>query len=226
MQDLDRHSFPPGGWQFRQPQTGWSAPNPISNTFDQQKINIIKHRSANPAICVRHKLSTDPATVGDELENFNRLRLGLPAKQVAPSFFHSSPSLSGRAAAVAVGIKRAAQGTAVALDWIQSGGDPVDQALAEKRAQTCVDCPKNVEGAWFTTGPAELLRSAVKGWQALKGKDFPFETAQGDKLKSCDVCKCLMRLKVFCPLDHILNKTKPEIMAELPPNCWIKKRDQ
>lgn len=214
-----------GGWQFRQPQTGWV--NPSAMIGESASIDAIrKHRLANPAITAKHNLSTDPVAIGKELVAFQQARGALPPEQFAPSFFAPvRSSLPARVVGVVAGIKIAAQGTAVVLDWIQAGGDPVAQELAENRATICVACPKNVEGAWYTTAPAELLKTAIKGWQALKGSDFAFETEQGDNLKSCDVCKCLMRLKVFCPLSHILAKTKPEIMAALPGTCWIARKD-
>jgi hypothetical protein len=78
-----------------------------------------------------------------------------------------------------------------------------------------------VEGSWYTTAPAELIKATLEA-----RKDLKLETPSDSALKSCDVCKCLLRLKVFCPLSHIVSKTKPEIMAEFPKeNCWIAKRD-
>lgn len=208
---------------FRQPQTNWTNPYAMVG-FDASVTAIRKHREANPAITAKHKLATDPAAIGDELEAFTRSRLGIP--QIQPASFRQSSHLPARVVAAAAHVKRAAQGTAVVLDWIQAGGDPVAQELAEKRAEICVACPKNVPGAWYTEAPAELLKSAIQGWQALKHNPFEFKTRQGDKVKSCDVCKCLMRLKVFTPLEHIIAKTKPDIMAEFPANCWIARRDQ
>lgn len=188
------------------------------------------HRLKNPAICVQHKLSTDPVVIKQEIKQAAALRTGIPLEPIAgvtPSFFPaSSNQVIHRAAVVAADIKRAAQGTGVILDWIQSGGDPEPKELAEKRAAICVACPKNVKGAWYTEAPAELLKTAIEGWQKLRGSTFDFQTSQGESLKSCNVCKCLMRLKVWCPLDHILNNTKPEIMSEFPPICWIANKDQ
>ena len=220
-------SFPTnGGWQFRQPQTGWV--NPAAMISESASIDAIrKHRLANPAITAKHNLSTDPVQIGKELVAFQQARGALPPEQMSPSFFaRSRSSLPAPVLGVAAGIKRAAQGTAVLLDWLASGGNPVAQELAEKRAAICVACPKNVEGAWYVTAPAELLKSAIQGWQEFKGSDFAFETAQGDKLKSCDVCKCLMRLISFTQLKHILEKSKPEILAAFPPNCWVARKDQ
>lgn len=208
---------------FRQPQLNWENPMKLVG-FDASVDAIRKVRLANPAVTAKNNLSTDPVAIGNELETYTRARLGIPV--VPPSFFQPSSSrLPSRVLAAAADIRRAAQGTAVPLDWIQAGGDPVATDLANKRAATCVACPKNVTGAWYIEAPAELLKAAIKGWQKLKGSTFNFETNQGDKLKSCDVCKCLMRLKVFCPLDIILSKSKPEVLAELPPNCWIARKD-
>jgi hypothetical protein len=179
---------------------------------------IVKHRKQNPAITAKHNLSTDPVAVGDELEKYTRARLGIP--EVAPVFFSPQTSrLPSRVVAAAADIKRAAQGTAVVLDWLTSGGAPVAQELANARAATCIGCVKNVDGSWFTVAPAELIKSTLEA-----RKDLVLVTPSDAALKSCDVCKCLNRLKVWCPITHILAKTKPEIMAEFPSEvCWIKK---
>lgn len=180
---------------------------------------IRKHRLANPAITAKHKLSTDPVAIGDELEAYTRARLGIPA--VAPVFFSAQTSrLPSRVVAVAAHIKRAAAGTAVVLDWLTSGGKPVAQELANARAKVCVACPMNAPGDWYTTAPAELIRTTLSARSDLK-----LETPYDDKLKSCEVCRCLLPLKIWCPLDHILKGTKPEIMDEFPAACWIARKD-
>ena len=227
MDQLDRHTFPSGGWVFRQPQTGWAAPTPIASTFDQTVVLIIQHRMKNPAITTKHNLPTDPEVVGEELLKFNRLRLGIPEPPPRQSFFAPSRSLPERVVAAAANLRRAAQGTSVWMDWLAHGGVPVDQALAEKRAQTCVDCPRNQPGEWYVEAPATLLKSAIEEWKKVTGKDFKFDTAQGDKLKSCGVCLCLSKIKVFVPMTFISQRTKPEIMSEFPrENCWVARRDQ
>ena len=222
MQSIDTHETPPGGWQYRQAATGWSAPTPVGSTFSQTVELIIRHRLKNLAIVQKHKLSTDPAVVGEELLDFNRLRLGIPKPTAPPMSFQPARSIPAQVAAAAAGIKRAAQGTAVVLDWLTSGGAPVAQALADKRASICASCPKNVDGSWYTVAPAEIIKAALEA-----RKDLTLATPHDAALKSCDVCRCLLKLKVWCPLPHILKHTKPEIMAEFPQaNCWIARRDQ
>jgi hypothetical protein len=211
-------SFPTnGGWVFRQPQFGnWTNPMALVGK-DASVKEIIKARKANAALSAKHNLSTDYAVVEKELEEFQQARGALP--QTAPTFFQSGHSrLPARVVAVATDIKRAAQGTGVVLDWLTSGGAPVAQDLAEKRAAVCVACPKNVEGAWYTVAPAQLIKATLEA-----RKDIKLETRSDGLLKSCDVCKCLMRLKVHVPLDYITKNTKPDIMGEFPDWCWIKK---
>ena len=220
--DLNTHEFPQGGWQFRQSATGWSAPTPIGSTHAQTVELIIRHRLKNPAIVAKHKLSTDPAVVGEELLDFNRLRLGIPKPQPPPTSFLSRNSLPERVAVAVHNIKRAAQGSAIVLDWLASGGAPVAPELAEKRAAICVTCPQNQPGDFYTVAPAEIIKSALDARQDLK-----LSTTHDAELKSCNVCRCLMALKVHTPLDFILKHTKPEVMAEFPKaTCWIVRRDQ
>ena len=219
-------AFPTGGgWVYFQPQTSWR--NPAAMIGKDASIDAIrKHRLANPAIAAKHKLSTDPVVIERELIEFQQARGALPPDQRAPDFFaRSRSSLPARVAAVAGKIRRAAQGSAVWLEWLSKGGIPEPRPLAEARALTCVNCSKNVTGDWFTVAPAQLLKAAIEDWKRITGKDFEFKTEQGDKLKSCDVCLCLSQIKVFLPLSIIVEKTKPEVMKEFPPNCWIAKRD-
>lgn len=229
--EFNRHTTPNGGWIFRQPQTGWTAPTPVASTFSQTVQLIINHRKQNPAITAKHKLATNVEAVSVELEKYTRKRLGLPEVSQAPFQDSRRPfAVQGVGAAVQdkmAGLLRASAGTAVVIDWLGSGGNPVDQGLAEKRAAVCVACPMNQPGDWYVTAPAELLKKTVETWKSVTGRtDFKFETSQGDKLKSCQVCKCLMSLKVFVGLGHILQKTKSDVLAELPQNCWIVRRDE
>lgn len=72
MEDFSRTRFPPGGWQFYEAATGWKAPRPLSDTFDQTVVQIRKMRSENPG----KGLSLDVGIIGTELEAFTRRRLG------------------------------------------------------------------------------------------------------------------------------------------------------
>jgi hypothetical protein len=71
MQPLDRNSTPPGGWKFYQPETQWTMPNPMSQSWTTAVERIVQHRKANAALA-------DTATVAQaeaDLEAYTRSRL-------------------------------------------------------------------------------------------------------------------------------------------------------
>jgi len=209
---------PPNGWCFRQPEFGsWTVQNPISKTLNQAVLEVIAARKQNPALTAKFQLSTNYEVVKSEVIRFNRKRLGLPEEATPAPFLESPSRLLRGVGDAAVNLKRAAQGTAVVLDWLRSGGAPVAQEIADKRASICVECPKNVEAtAWYVQAPAQLIKETLEA-----RKDLKLETPYGERLKSCDVCRCVLPLKVWVPLEHIVSRTKPEVMAEFPAQCWI-----
>src|ERR1017187_2073948 len=150
-----------GGWKFRQAQTNWE--NPSAMIGKAASVDSIRnHRLSNPAICSKHKLSPAPAVIERELIQFQQLRGALPPEQQPAVFFAPARSrLPARVVAAAGEIRTEAQGAGFLLDWLTSGGAPVAQELANKRAAICVGCPKNVEGSWFLTTAAEVIKSTL-----------------------------------------------------------------
>lgn len=211
---------------FYQPQTGWAPPTPIASTFDQTVNLIIKHRLANGGITAKHKLSIDPAVVGNELETFNAMRLGIPLD--SPKMLPPRPTLPQTVVAAVAAVRKMADGVALLMDWLPTG-KTVAPDLAGRRANICANyngtgCPMNSTKeltAYFTQPISEKLRKMVEAKQDLK-----LETSFDDKLGVCSVCLCPMKLKVHVPLSDILAKTRPETMSELPAHCWILRQDQ
>lgn len=85
-------------------------------------------------------------------------------------------------------------------------GTLVERSEAERRAAICVGCPKNksVRGCW---GCAGLLKKVVSFLQGKKG------TTVDAALESCAVCCCVLRAKVWMPLNT-------EDGLEYPSHCW------
>lgn len=221
MSMLSRTQFPPGGWQFFQPQTGWSAPTPIASTFDQTVQLIIKHRLSNGAITAKHNLATDPVSVGTELETYTAMRLGIPLE--SPKIVPPRATLPQAVVAAVAAAKKMADGVSLLVEWLPTG-TTVGPDLSGKRAGICAGCPKNGTSSltqYFTQPVSARLQKMVEA-----RKDLKLETSFDDKLGVCDVCLCPMKLKVHVPIADILAKTRPETMAEFPPHCWIKNKDQ
>lgn len=213
-QEFSRNQFPPGGWQYYQPQTGWALPTPISSTFDQSVVLIIKHRQKNP----QFNLPQDSLTVAAELEAFNRARLGIPPDTIKKS--EPRPEAPNRFAAVVAEVRRVAQGAKSPLEWLASGLPPVSSEKAKDRASVCLGCQKNnIEGGftkWFTVPAAEAIQTAIE----LR-KDLNLQTPYDEALGICMACYCPLKLKVHEPIEIIAKHTKPEIRAKLWDQCWI-----
>lgn len=222
MIELSRSQIPPGGWQFYQPQTKWSAPTPIASTFDQTVVLIIKHRLANPAITIKHKLATDVVTVGNELESYQRARLGMgPAISPKLSPPPSRPQMSGAVSQAVAVVKKIAQGAAVLMEWDESGLPPVASEVSETRATICATCPQNMKDAnltdIFTVPLANMIKRRFERLQQLNLK-----TSHDAELSTCKACLCPLRLKVHTPI-QLAQKISPEARADLDPRCWILK---
>lgn len=226
---MNTSQTPPGGWQFHEPATGWWAPSPIGHTFDQQVNNIIKHRRANPAIVAKHNLSLDPNVVGSQLIQFQQKRGALPPdsppKLTPPP---TSPLMSGAVREAVAVVKKMATGAALLTEWEEAGLPHVSQEVANQRAATCSQCPKNERGKAltdiFTVPVANMIK---KKMERLDGMNLhtPFDS----QLATCQACLCPMRTKVWMPTELVLKRLKPDQKAELQPQnptCWILQESQ
>lgn len=230
QQILD-NGWGPGGWSFYEPKTDWHAPHPLATTFRQQVENIRAHRAANP----RFDFSTDPVQIAQELEEYTLARWRKTYRERGLQKFlehpdeslkknrsgdlfmpKSPPSLLGKAAGLA-GVD-----TSVLEDWFGGGGVAVPLSLATQRAMVCAECPGNRKGNWrdvFTIAGAKMLRTYFSAKNQMQ------LAAPLDKdLGLCKACGCVLELKVWTPLHHVLDNLDDDQLAklrELNSKCWI-----
>lgn len=221
----NRRKFPPGGFQFTQVQTNWKAKG--FNGFENVVMQIYNHRLANPQACEAFKLSTDMGDIRAELDAYNCARLNHdpawcvpdppPPEGVSPKSLR--PYSPGVGAAVAGETKKIAGAISLFVDWIGEGGKPVAQELAEARAKTCAACPLNKSGnfmAIFIKPVADAIRATLEIKNHLK-----LQTSLDEKLLICHGCDCVLSLKVWTPLKHILDHIDPAVLDKLDQNCWV-----
>ena len=227
-----RTTWPPEGWQFFEPATGWNAPQGLS--FDQVVHAIINHRLANK----QHRLATDFDVVSQQLDDYTCERLAKHpiyskswnswcSEQTVPaSFTVPLPRRSLRVEAkesVAGGVRHLQNATTGIKTWIDwfGEGKPVDRTLAEKRAATCVSCPQNdkTKGvfSWFVGAAVREIKAI---FSALN--DLNMTTSVDDKLKVCKACDCPMRAKVWAPLHIIKKHLRSDAFNRLDERCWIR----
>jgi hypothetical protein len=225
---FSRSQTPSGGWIFHDPHFGpggWSEPQPVASTFGQVVQHIIKLRLGTPAITVKFNLATSVDAVSNELENFTRARLGMaqsgagfPKQMPPPS---SAPSLSQGVRVAVDNVKKMAAGAAELFDWEVSGLAPEPADVSAKRAATCAVCPKNEAGGlakYFKEPIANNIRKRLARLHAMN-----LTTPDDAKLDTCSACLCILRLKCHEPAALVLKHLKPEVRADLHPDCWVLK---
>lgn len=215
---FSRDTFPSGGWQFYQSQTGWQAPTPKSSTFNQTVQLIIKMRRDNPALMVRHRWSVDTTAVGNELELFTRLRIGAPLP--TPAIQMMASGYTAMSAAVS-DIKRLAAGAGLLMAWDASGLPPVAAEVSTKRAEVCAACPLNSIAkleTWNTVPVAVSLKERLARLGSMK-----LTTPSDSKLGLCDAMYCPTGQLTHAPIEIISRRVKPEIRSIFAVDCWILK---
>lgn len=231
------NAWPPGGWQFFQPETNWGAPSPMVYTFMQQVSNIQAMRKQNP----RFHLATDFLTVARELESYTCRRLenhpkycitddGDEKKKSSPQSASPESTAPEGEAVAEVGGRDSKIDPRALREWLGAGLKPVDRALAEKRAAICAVCPENSESsncpverrkswqAWFTAAVANALRKYIAIRYAIRA-----ETSKDEELGKCLACHCELQLKVHTPLHHLRdNMDEPTIQRlRRVKKCWV-----
>lgn len=223
--------LPPG-----HPEAAFTIPN---GTGYANAVNkLLAYRRANPWL----NLPSDEASVRHELEVYTFARLkstGELGVGYALKFFAASAEDDAEVAAYEEEIKKNklplrlrghlqgaagvvgdyAVGISTIADWLGSGGLPVEQAIAEKRAKICEVCPLNTAGTWLAQ-VAATVSTAIKNHIAAKNL-LKLQVSNEDKLQTCSACRCNLSTKIWTPLVYITDHMKDETKAKLDPKCWI-----
>lgn len=226
---------PIGGWQHTdaaissEPITVWSCQELVQA--------VIARRRLNP----RFDMTLDVGTVKQEVlrQNADRMQSIRGGEHYliqddsvpwpAPGQVGFSPPQHRRRSA-AGRVRNVAAGIGILIDWLGDGGQAVDLPVADARAAVCVRCPINNAKDWmafFTDPVAEKLRQQI----GIKN-EMELKTQYDDRLNICTKtledktvmgCQCSLKLKVWCPPEHIVKHTTPELASKLDPGCWILK---
>lgn len=100
--------------------------------------------------------------------------------------------------------------------WLGDGGQPVEQQLAQRRTEVCLKCPQNQEMPIWETLAAPQATQLRKQLQLKAKMQLAVQGESG--LHTCKTCLCILALKVWCPIQRVLEVTE---LNDLHPNCWI-----
>lgn len=103
--------------------------------------------------------------------------------------------------------------------WIGAGLKPVHPDQSQKRANICLKCPHND----MTLTIADVFKGKVADTvrRQIELKNHMQLRVEGEKrLGICDICECVLRLKVHVPLQFIDENTDEETAKLFPEHCW------
>lgn len=222
-------TLPPGGWRYDQKETGWklSSMSPFTDAVGQ----IVLHRVANQLPRAK------PEEAAEDLENFTCQRLGNDRnyclsgdvkKKLMLAVIGAAThvrNLAGRAAAFPSTL---ASGAAILYDWLGDAMRPVGDGIAQSRSDICTGrnadhpCTYNQPGAGaslITSPIADAIRL-----QMQRKTEMNLSVVDEEKLHTCAICLCDLKLKVHVPLDVITGRTSDRMISkfrEQAPHCWL-----
>lgn len=201
--------------RFGLPEANWKAP-PFAS-FVQIVNQVQRIVAANPALAQSKGWPTARPDIENWVDEFNATicQMNGWTNYITDGGSVWSPPKTVPLSAV----KNVAAGAKTLASWIGSGANPVTREMAERRASVCVKCPLNEPGDlsnFFTRATSELIRMQIQTAQ-----DLDLTTPHDSKLGVCSACDCPMRLKIFVPLDKILDHMLPEAKSALDSKCWI-----
>lgn len=109
-------------------------------------------------------------------------------------------------------------GIRVISEWLGSGAQICDSAEAQRRADVCLKCPKNVAGLEIT----KAVALAIKEHLGVKNK-LNLRVNGEKSLHTCDVCLCVLRLQIWHPIDKVRSELDEAELRKLPAHCWKNK---
>lgn len=116
-------------------------------------------------------------------------------------------------------VGHAAVGGRVLIEWLGEGAVPVPIEVAQRRANVCLECPENRDGHSLLRLTADAVRAIA---EQLNAKEHLKLRVEGEeKLYSCAVCRCALKLKVHVPIGTILNHTDQDTLNAFPAWCWV-----
>ena len=191
----DKSIGPPGGWRFRQPESGMLI---RGGSWSGLLSRVKQHRKANgypitieilrQVEAFMYKAQPDACVEVDD---------------VPPRTFRLSEVVSF---------------TGMMLESIFTGSERADEVEANRRASICAGCEDNIEVegncVGCASGAIQRMVMRVCGDRA---------TQHGDLLHTCRHCGCLNKAQVWFPLRLLQGHTGAAVNDALPRHCWKKK---
>jgi len=191
-----RNEKPPGGWWYRQPETGrqWSGLDSLAHAAQ----DVAGHRMYNaldigdPEADIMHETGWRLVQAGYAA----LVEIRQPVERSIATYWKGARGFKHIAA-------------------LELRGVPVlvSQEVAEKRAFICLGCPKNVKD----TKPTQLKTATNAAMAALTGGG---STSLDDRLNTCAVCSCHIPTIVHLSGAALAESNDLQSLGRYPIHCW------
>jgi hypothetical protein len=202
---LNQSKVPPGGWSWTDPSSG-------------VRLAYFSHRDLVRAVEAYMVANHIPLVEGwralldDEICRQNKIESSHCGQPVRPPTLPADRKLT---------ITDILNFLRTIREWSAKGFEFVSSEEAARRAAICAGCPKNVEvhGCSGCSGVVSHVRDLLNRRVNFRGRQS-HETPFDEQLKNCEVCGCVLEVKVHLPLG-IATYAKPPGGREYPEHCWM-----
>ena len=196
---------PPGGWSWTDPSSG-------------TRIAKFSYRDLVKAVEEFMVANHIPLVEGwrelldDEICRQNKIESSHCGEPLRPPELPSDRSLT---------ITEVLNFLRTVREWAAKGFKFVPPAEATRRAAICATCPKNIEvhGCSGCSGVLAHVRDLLNRRANFRGLEVR-ETSYDADLKNCEVCGCVLEVKVHLPIE-VATYAKPAGNREYPEHCWM-----
>lgn len=112
-------------------------------------------------------------------------------------------------------------GAALIRDWLGDGGETIDTDQANARIAVCMNCPWHQPAKWWSIFFKNPVARAIKLTLEYKNR-VNLRLEDEDKIGMCDLCKCCLRLKAWCPISRIRESMPVDVLNNAPSFCWMR----
>lgn len=195
----NKTTAPPGGWRYIIPETNQefrahSESQLLAELAASYKINGYPMPSDLPSRIEYFVCAHNPSYCVDRATN-------APLPKYGTGLAHT--------------LHNVLQFTRTMGTWLAKSRTFVSQEQADRRAKTCASCQFNATPDGCTGCNMSALREAVTSIVGAR------RTAVDDHLKSCVICACVLKSKVWFP-HNVLWPHMTEVQKErLPAHCWL-----